>query len=141
MELLNYITWNTPGFPRNVRQYPGALLREYLWMTTSECLITINYFIMKYWWIFPDHERNSHESCSIKNDVLKNFSIFTGKQSSLESLFNKVAGLQTSKNFKNTYFEEHPWVIASVMMFHFSDARRFTYNYTQFIIIEWCSSH
>ena len=128
VEPLTNITWNTPSFQRNIRQYADTLLKEYLWMAISECFITNNCFIIKYWCIFPDYDRNSHRICFIKKAVLKNFTIFTEKQPVLESLFNKVAGLQTSENFKNTYFEEYPALAASVMMFNFSDARRFIYN-------------
>ena len=40
------------------------------------------------------HDKNSSQVFYKKN-VLKNFSIFTGKSPVLESLFNKVAGLKT----------------------------------------------
>ena len=63
--------------------------------------------------------RSNHRRCSINVGVLKNFAIFTGKTLELESLYNKVTGLQacdyidtsvflwTLLNFKNTYFEYH----------------------------------
>ena len=63
--------------------------------------------------------RSSHQTCSVKKAVLKDFSIFTA----LESLFIKDAGLNSNfiqietpvqfsfceycGIFKNTYFEEH----------------------------------
>ena len=54
-------------------------------------------------------ERSSHQRCSVKNGVLKNFANFTGKHLCW-SLFNKVAGLfscEICEIFKNTYLEEH----------------------------------
>ena len=38
--------------------------------------------------------RSNHRSCSIKKDVLKNFSKFTGKHLCQSLFFNKVAGLR-----------------------------------------------
>ena len=38
--------------------------------------------------------RSNHRSCSIKKDVLKNFSKFTGKHPYQSLFFNKVAGLR-----------------------------------------------
>ena len=40
------------------------------------------------------NNRSSHQRCSIKNAVLKNFAVFTGKHPVFDSLFNKVAGFQ-----------------------------------------------
>ena len=39
-------------------------------------------------------QKNPHRMCSVKIYVLKNFANSTGKKPILESLFNKVAGLQ-----------------------------------------------
>ena len=39
--------------------------------------------------------RSSHQKCSIKKGVLRNFTTFTGKHLSQSLLFNKVAGLGT----------------------------------------------
>ena len=60
--------------------------------------------------------RNSHQTCSLKKVVLKNFARFIGKD--LVGVFNKVVPTQVfsceyCKIFKNTYFEEHPWMAAS----------------------------
>ena len=54
--------------------------------------------------------RNSHQTCSLKKVVLKNFARFIGKD--LVGVFNKVVPTQVfsceyCKIFKNTYFEEH----------------------------------
>ena len=38
--------------------------------------------------------RSSHQRCSIKKDVLKNFANFTGKHLCQSPFFNKVAGLR-----------------------------------------------
>ena len=45
--------------------------------------------------IFPrtDWFRSSHQRCSIKNDIFKNFEKFTGKHLRRSFFFNKVAGL------------------------------------------------
>ena len=44
----------------------------------------------------------SHQKCSIKKDVLKNFAIFT-RASMLESLFNKVAGSKACSFIKKRH--------------------------------------
>ena len=61
------------------------------------------YFLVNYYF------RSSHQRYAIKKGVAKNYAISTGKTLSwIESLFNKVAGLQECNfiTFKNTYFEE-----------------------------------
>ena len=50
--------------------------------------------------------------CSTKNAGLKDFSIFTGKHL-LESLFDKVAGLQTS-NFIKKRVHQHKYISVSI---------------------------
>ena len=45
---------------------------------------------------------SSHQRCSVKKGVLKTFANFTGKKAVLESLFNKVAGLQACNFIKKT---------------------------------------
>ena len=67
--------------------------------------------------------RSSHQRCSMKKDVLRNFTKFTGKHLCQSLFFNKVAGLlQTlaqvfSCKFceisKNTFFTEYIWMTAS----------------------------
>ena len=57
------------------------------------------------------HPRSSHQRCSVKKGVLRNFAKFTGKYLCQCLFFNKVAGLrpakfcEISKNFffKNTF--------------------------------------
>ena len=77
------------------------------------------------------NNRSSHQKCSIKNAVLKNFAVFTGKHPVFDSLFNKVAGFQACKfikkrlkhrcfpaniaNFKNIYFQEQLRMTAFVI--------------------------
>ena len=74
-----------------------------------------------------DHSRSrsSHQRCSIKKSVLKNFTKFTGKHLCQSLFFNKVAGLSPSTLLKkrlaqvfscefcefskNTFFTEHLW--------------------------------
>ena len=46
-------------------------------------------FITKY-----INDRSSHQRCSVKKDVLRNFATFTGKHLCQRLLFNKVAGLR-----------------------------------------------
>ena len=48
--------------------------------------------------------RSSHQRCSIKKGVLRNFAKFTGKYL-CQSLF--LRKLQTSEISKNTFFTEH----------------------------------
>ena len=67
--------------------------------------------------------RSSHQRCSMKKGVIRNFTKFTGKHLCQSLFFNKVAGLlQTltqvfSCEFceisKNTFFTEHIWMAAS----------------------------
>ena len=69
---------------------------------------------------------SSHQTCSIKKGVLKNFTKFTGKHLCQNFLFNKVAGLRQlwcfpvqvfscefCEFFKDTFFTEHLWTTAS----------------------------
>ena len=44
--------------------------------------------------------RSSHQRCSVKKGVLRNFTKFTGKQLCLSLFFNKVAGLRPASLFK-----------------------------------------
>ena len=57
--------------------------------------------------------RSSHQRCSIKRAVLKNFEIFTGKQLCQSPFLIKLQAFRTSI-FKNTYFEKHLWTTVSV---------------------------
>ena len=80
-----------------------------------------------YIWIYTGC-RSSHQRCSIKKTVLKNFAIFTRKHLCWSLFLNNVAGLRPATllkkrfqqmcfpmNFlKNTYFEEHLRTVASV---------------------------
>ena len=79
--------------------------------------------------VFP-HVRSSHQRCSVKKDVLRNFGKFTGKHLCQSLFFNKVAGAACnlikketlaqvfSCEFcgisKNTILAEHVWATASV---------------------------
>ena len=67
--------------------------------------------------------RSNHRRCSVKEDVLKNFAIFTGKHLCFGVFFNilqawrpatllketptQVLSCEYCKLFKSTYFEEH----------------------------------
>ena len=44
--------------------------------------------------------RSSHQSCSMKKGVLKNFAKFTGKHLCQSLFFNKVAGLRPTTLLK-----------------------------------------
>ena len=76
--------------------------------------------------------RSSHQRCSMKKGVLRNFTKFTGKHLCQSLFFNKVAGLRPQtcnfikkeplaqvfccefcENSKNTLFTEHLWTSAS----------------------------
>ena len=77
--------------------------------------------------------RSSHQKCSMKKSVLRNFTTFTGKRLYHSLFFNKVAGLRPatllkkrlgtvfSSEFceisKNTLFTEHLWTAASGVTF------------------------
>ena len=53
--------------------------------------------------------RSSHQRCSVKKGVLRNFSKFTGKHRCQGLFFTKVAGLRP----ENTFFTEHLWKTVS----------------------------
>ena len=76
--------------------------------------------------------RSSHQRCSMKKGVFRNFTKFTGKHLCQSLFFNKVAGLRPQtcnfikketlaqvfccefcENSKNTLFTEHLWTSAS----------------------------
>ena len=59
-----------------------------------------SYIKRKHQTIIDRKIRGSHQRCSVKKGVLKNFTNFTGKHV-LESLFNKVAGLKAYNFLKN----------------------------------------
>ena len=77
--------------------------------------------------------RSSHQRCSVRKGVLRNFTKFTGKHLRQSLFFNKVAGLRPEAcNFikkealaqvfscefceisKNTFFTEHLWTTTSI---------------------------
>ena len=76
------------------------------------------------------NDRSSHQKCSEKKKVLRNFAKFTGKHLYHSLFSHKVAGLRPAtlfkketlaqvfshefwEIFKNTYFAEHLWATAS----------------------------
>ena len=81
------------------------------------------------WCIFT--ARSSHQRCSVKKGVLRNFPKFIGKHLCQSLFFNKVAGgacnfnkketlaqvfsCEFSEISKNTFFTEHLWVTASLL--------------------------
>ena len=69
--------------------------------------------------VFPDKSRSSHQRCSVKKVVLRNFAKFTRKHLCQSLSFNKVAGLKPraslfSEISKNAFSTEHLRAIASV---------------------------
>ena len=74
--------------------------------------------------------RSSHQRCSVKQGVLRNFAKFTGKHLRQSLFFNNVSGgasnfikkqalaqvfsCEFCKISKNTLFTEHVWVTASI---------------------------
>ena len=65
--------------------------------------------------------RSSHQRCSIKKGILKNFVKFTRKHLSQSLFFDEIAGLrpqefsyESCEIFKNTSFTKHLWTTASV---------------------------
>ena len=78
--------------------------------------------------------RSSHQRCSMKKGVLKNFTIFTGKHMRQSHFFNKVAGgtcnfikkdtltqvfsCEFCKISKSTFFTEHLRTTASTFIFN-----------------------
>ena len=57
--------------------------------------------------------RSSHQRCSIKEGVLKNFAKFARKLLCQSLFFNKVSDLRP---FNNTFFTEHLWATASLYL-------------------------
>ena len=60
--------------------------------------------------VFYQTDKNSHRICFIKNVVLKNFAIFTGKHLCWILFFNFT---KKRVQYSNTYFEGHLRVAAS----------------------------
>ena len=75
--------------------------------------------------------RSSHQRCSVKKGVLKNFAKFTEKHLCQSLYFNKVAeacnfikketlaqvlSCEFCEIFKNTFFTEHLWATASKIL-------------------------
>ena len=54
--------------------------------------------------------RSSHQRCSVKKGVLRNFAKFTGKRLCQSLFFKKVAG-----GAFFTFFTEHVWATASFL--------------------------
>ena len=50
--------------------------------------------------MYPKRGRSSHQRCSMKKGVLRNFTKFTGKHLCQSLLFNKVAGLRPATLLK-----------------------------------------
>ena len=79
---------------------------------------------------FRTNYRSNHQRYSMKKDVFRNFTKFIGKCLYQSHFLSKVAGLQTlvrvlSCEFreisKNTFFTEHLWATASVIIRIFTD--------------------
>ena len=82
--------------------------------------------------LFLIYDRSSHWRCSVKNGVLRNFAKFTGKPLCQSFFFNKVASIACNfikketlalvfsckfyETSKNTFFKEHLWATASIML-------------------------
>ena len=81
--------------------------------------------------VFPDKSRSSHQRCSVKKGVLRNFAKFIRKHLCQSISFNEIAGLKVcnfikreilaqvfSSEFceisKNTFLTEHLWATASI---------------------------
>ena len=68
--------------------------------STSRSLLTdINHW-NTFTLVFKLTVRSSHQRCSVKKDVLRNISKFTGKHLCQSSSFNKVAGLRPAPLLK-----------------------------------------
>ena len=97
------------------------------WQSSFRCLWRSLSWLQCVEQINPKTFRSSHLRCSIKEAVLKNFAIFTGKHV-LESLFDKVGGLKVFSSeyceiFKNTILKnncERLFLNVSFTYFHVS---------------------
>ena len=68
-------------------------------------------------WVFPEHFfKSSHQRCSVRKHVLRNFTKFTGKRLCQSLFFNKVAGLRSA-----TLLKKRLW------------HRRFLVNFVKFL--------
>ena len=56
---------------------------------------------LEYYLLFRFKMSSSHQGCSKKNGILRNFANFTGKHLCQALFFNKVAGLRPATLFKN----------------------------------------
>ena len=89
------------------------------------CLILLPYPIVPL--ISAILHRSSHQRCSVRKGVLRNFAKFTGKRPCQSLLLNKVGACNSikketlaqvfsyefCKSSKNTFFTEHLWATAS----------------------------
>ena len=88
-------------------------LVKYLWRSLKDSLLSGYSFSY----------RSSHQRCSLRKGVLRNFAKFTGKQLCQSLFFHKVEGLRPAQVLscefceisENTFFTEHPWATASVV--------------------------
>ena len=87
-------------------------------------------FLLDWWKLILHENRSSHQTCSIKKGVLRNFAKFTGKHLRQSLFFNKITGLSLQlylkeslaqvlscefcQIFKGTFFIVHLWETASV---------------------------
>ena len=77
--------------------------------------------------------RNSHWRCSIKKDVLKNFTKFTGKVPESCNFIKKetlaqMFSCEFCEIFKNTFFTEHLWTTASECFMKLGKANDYVLN-------------
>ena len=92
------------------------------------CLIPLPYPIVSL--IRAILHRSSHQRCSIRKGVLRNFAKFTGKRPCQSLLLNKVGACNSIKKVtlaqvfsyefcktsKNTFFTEHLWMIWMIII-------------------------
>ena len=76
------------------------------WNSASSLLLQHSYFPVNN----ESRYRRSHQRCSVKKRVLRNFSKFTGKHLCQCLFFKKVAGA--------TYFTEHLWTTVSINIYN-----------------------
>ena len=68
--------------------------------------------------------RSSHQRCSMKKGVLRNFTNFTGKHLCQSLFFNEVAGLRLCEITKHTFLTEQLWTTASSYILQISEKKR-----------------
>ena len=104
-------------------------------------LLLLLFVICISFWRIP---RSSHQRCSVRKSVLRNFTKFTGKHLCQSLFFNKVKKEMLAQVFScdfceisnNTFFTEHLWKAASEYPYFSLFCSLFFWKWL--VIVFWC---